>query len=535
MNFVGRKIVGLVVIMIINPIQIIAVTKNTRASIRRAPVRKRQASNPQALGQNMPTSSNPGVNQEFARLFNQSHIFNTTIGKFPTQNNRIEMIASNNSKVQEKIVVQAKATYPLLHQNVHLFLDRFLQYKKQNGTNKEKSLYAAMNGQQFLMRLLEQRPLMFMTEADQYLLRSNGISGYGGFETIGTASERSPLLLKDYLSYDEMSLAALIGISSPTFFINNGARNNRAIAGVEGSYEKEGIYVGLVGARFEKPEYMEWEHIIITPQQNTSANGYGLNASDKGLIALWSNLYGEKFPTFAEAQSDNSGKYVLLNNGFYFNTSVYKKRIRLVVEPFLVDAHNRALLQNKKAYVHTVGLGLGVWQIDNRQASYMIDVYTQIIKENDLSYVSDIDFSWFGQIAENSKDEIIKASARNGIAIHFSKRNPADKLTGKNFGKLLVACYAWDGNAYPGNEYWAGMLTASGDPAAACCSTIPELQNPKINPYIQSNSAKMMPAVAPVYQQLPAQQKIAPKKAAPAAKRKVTVRKRGVPVRRMRK
>ncbi|KAJ3354899.1 hypothetical protein GGF32_002323 [Allomyces javanicus] len=46
---------------------------------------------------------------------------------------------------------------------------------------------------------------------------------------------------------------------------------------------------------------------------------------------------------------------------------------------------------------------------------------------------------------------------------------------------VLVATYPSDSNALPGNEYWAGLLMASGNSAAACSSHIPELQNPYIN------------------------------------------------------
>ena len=37
--------------------------------------------------------------------------------------------------------------------------------------------------------------------------------------------------------------------------------------------------------------------------------------------------------------------------------------------------------------------------------------------------------------------------------------------------------FVWDGTSYVGNEYWEGMLPASEDTAADCCSLIPEVKN----------------------------------------------------------
>ncbi|HZW61086.1 MAG TPA: DUF4804 domain-containing protein [Candidatus Babeliales bacterium] len=419
---------------------------------------------------------------QFQSLVAQSNTFADRV-TIPTQNNRIAAIAADNEIKQATIAQQAQHTYPIMHASVNELIDSFLALKRTQGSEIEQALYATMNRASFITRLLSKRPLMFMNASDDYLLRDGSTRGSGGFESIGTDDEAAPLVLANYLSYDEMQLSALLGVSVPTFFINNGSRNNNGAKGVPGTYEEQGIYVGLVGARFEKPNVMEWQHMIITPEQNTPENGYGAGAhTENKILDLWSTFYGVTFPTFEETQADTTGRYIPFAAGKrFFDSAVYKKRIRLVIVPFLLDAQARGMQQNRKVYVHMVGLGLGVWQKIARQANLMVDVFAQVIKQYNLSQIADIDFSWFPdevQACGGIKNGGLFKTKNNKIKIHFSKRNPADKLENN---KLLVACYAWDGNAFPGNEYWIGSLSASGDPAAACCSAIVELQNPEIN------------------------------------------------------
>jgi hypothetical protein len=162
--------------------------------------------------------------------------------------------------------------------------------------------------------------------------------------------------------------------------------------------------------------------------------------------------------------------------------------MRRVVEPFLHEASARGEDAGKKAYVHAVGLGLGVWKITNKQTQLLLDVFKEVLQENHFPHIGAIDFAHFTGMQCGGLPNIEQFESGGDICIHFSDRNPADKVPDDH---LLVASYAWDGNAYPGNEYWLGALSASGDPAAACCSTIPQLQNPLINTSLNAKKLKV--------------------------------------------
>lgn len=193
---------------------------------------------------------------------------------------------------------------------------------------------------------------------------------------------------------------------------------------------------------------------------------------------------------------------------------MYKKRMRITVDILLKEAEARAARVSKRAYVVIVGLGLGVWRINPKQAQLFVECFTESLIENEryLVLLETLEFAFMGTLPKPTRDAC-QLAARKIIAkaIFTNNRNPAAKLQGNDARNLLVLSYAWDGNSFPGNEYWGGSLYASGDPAAvrlrffissffmrssglltlcfsqACMSTISELHNPILNPEFLEN------------------------------------------------
>lgn len=67
--------------------------------------------------------------------------------------------------------------------------------------------------------MLFQRPLSFVGACDGYHLRS-GKFGSCDWDKVGTPEETKAVPMSDYMTYDEIKLAALLQLSSPTMPIN---------------------------------------------------------------------------------------------------------------------------------------------------------------------------------------------------------------------------------------------------------------------------------------------------------------------------
>lgn len=389
----------------------------------------------------------------------------------------------------------------MIHERVLWLYSNFLEYKLKYGNSIEKEIYNNMTLTGFVHRLLTKRSSSFIGANDKYLLLS-GERGVSGFAEIGTYKQNYPLILENCLCYDEIKLSALLSVSSYTDFINNGNRQNCGVVEKDKTkIETDGIIIGMIGARLTRREFMEFQDIVLAEKQNVASKGYGpfpksFENYDMEKIYnyrnLWNTFYEEPSLLFKSVKKDNIRFGSSKNSKDIFDSLLMKKRYTISFDTLLIESEARAAKEGKQAYLHVVGIGLGVWKICEQQEKIFFDVFEQRIKYllPHLKHISFIDFSWFklensGEIKNGNK---IKSSdhPNGGIKIIVSERAPADKLTKTNL--LLIVSYAWDGNALPGNEFWMNMLKSTGDSSTACSTLITELHNPHINKTMVSGS-----------------------------------------------
>lgn len=261
----------------------------------------------------------------------------------------------------------------------------------------------------------------------------------------------------------------MLSVSSHSELINNGNRQNCGVIEKNKSIiERQGVIVGVIGARLTRRDVMEFQDIIIAKTQNKTDNGYGFplsadttNNKAKDYRRIWKEFYEEQDYLFTEVNRDNKRFGSSKNKDDIFDNIIMKKRYTISFDTLLLEAQARAKAEGKLAYVHVVGIGLGVWRAAEQQEHIFLETFTQRIKYLilKLQNIAVLHFSWFsltecGEL-KNGKVFNSETHPQGGIKCFISKRNPADKLQEpENDNMLLVISYAWDGNALPGNEFW---------------------------------------------------------------------------------
>jgi hypothetical protein len=414
--------------------------------------------------------------------------------QFPVQSVLCRGLLREQSDVSEEILEHhINSAYPVLHEAVLALYIDFLEYKKKFGTTQEKALYSGMTVVDLAHRFLEKRAVTFCGRLDSYLLLS-GERGMGGWDTVGTEVEKPPLVLQDCLSYDEIKLSAFLALSSYSIFINPGSRRNCGVPSSPESVRRHGVVVGIVGPRLSAEGVMDWHEVMVTETQNLKKNGYGSQLSDNAQQCwrqIWAKFYGvPNLPTYKNVLKTTENmkpgeRFVQVGKGKMFDNNIYAKRICVAAELLLLEAESRAAAEGKQAYVHVVGIGLGVWRISGHQERIFLDSFATCLKHlyPVLNHVSDVNFAWF---QENTCGGVENGGRigddKHSIRILFSRRHPHSPLEdAEDADKLLVVSYAWDGNSLPGNEFWINQLDTSGDPANACSTQVSELQNPHVN------------------------------------------------------
>lgn len=297
--------------------------------------------------------------------------------KFPTKTNQCTFLKSKTT--DDVLSRNIHSVYPLLHESILKLCADFIVFKRQYGADIEKKYYKHLTLKDLIDKILKNRAVIFLGEDDEYRLL-NGKYGHG-WQHIGTDKERDPLTITEVMSYDELKLSAFMSVTSYTYFVNKGHRTNEGkFQEDRNEVEDEGIIVGMIGTRIEKEGVMEYQDVVISKRQNTKDHGFGRDIQHT-VPKLFSNFYQEESLTYDEAltakNNDSYGKYTTIIGDQLFDNHFYYKRLSISVDTLLLEANSRAKSCSKSAYLHVVGLGLGVWKISDHQNKVYMDTFAE--------------------------------------------------------------------------------------------------------------------------------------------------------------
>lgn len=158
--------------------------------------------------------------RKFHELVQRSQEFDKRV-EFKTDLNRIERIAENDEEKKRKIGEHAESVRVIIHTDVKRLIEAFLNHKRADGTEKEKEIYKSSTEfgvDDFVERALRKRPLAFFGSNDITFLREDfEMPLPSDWNRVGTDAEGA-IKIADYMTYDEIAISALLGVSVPTYF-----------------------------------------------------------------------------------------------------------------------------------------------------------------------------------------------------------------------------------------------------------------------------------------------------------------------------
>ncbi|QQR61818.1 DUF4804 domain-containing protein [bacterium] len=377
------------------------------------------------------------------KLLDKTVAFKTKFPELVMQHaNQLEQFLQKNKNKKTEVKHYAQNAKIFVHAHVKNLIKDFIAYKKTHGTQKEKEYYAHMTEKKFIQAIVEKKYFIFFNanvEKNKFIINDGNqettFNNFNEWKMYQTSYEQSEdFNLEKSLTIDEIKIASLISMMSQTHFINRGDRHNNAK--IESEHLSQGYVAVQVDCCFETENWLEWQDILITADQNKIENGYGTKSvldtttvfnkddfSQKTLLTIWKQFYQLMdrmsrmqsriiFPTFDEAQKhfeENQRKditqlkYIPLDRekSIYFHIYVYRSRMKAVIEPFLKEAEAVGKAENKAVLLYVTGLGLGNW-------SYLPKPYNDLQSLDALPKALQQEFKQYFDLQDNQKINVLK-------------------------------------------------------------------------------------------------------------------------------